>query len=765
MQKRWAIGMWILLACGAPAAPQVPVDAAHEGVKLFREKVRPVLEASCFKCHGGEKTRGGLDLSTREKLLAGGDEGAGIVAGDPAASSLIKRIRHLEEPFMPPKSDKLPEASIREIEKWIAMGAPYDAPLGGVVARPKGAGEMVVTASDRQFWSFQPLKKAEPPAVKDAGKWARTPIDRFILAKLEEKGIAANPIADKRKLIRRAYFDLIGLPPTPDDVERFVSDASPDAWEKAVERLLASPQYGERWARHWLDVARYADSTGYEKDEDRPNAYHYRDFVIRALNQDMPYDRFVKLQLAGDLIEPQNPQAWTATGFITAGPTETEKETDKSRYDEWDDMVSTVGSSMLGMTIACARCHDHKYDPIPTKDYYRLLAAFTTSKRMDRPLEGSAVVEQGSGERRDRRRSKEGTALAFGQVKEGPSKTPLLNRGDPDSKGALLDQGFLSVVTVEGTPETHWPISQPRLALAEWITDVDRGAGRLTARVIVNRLWKHHFGRGIVGTPNDFGMQGDRPTHPELLDYLAGEMINRGWSLKAMHRLMMTSTAYMQDTTFDPARAKLDPDNKLLWRRTPARLEAEVIRDSLLAVSGNLNDTMFGPGVKPPLPLEVISTGSTKKWPTDIKDGPAVWRRSVYLFQKRSVRIPMMEAFDAPDMMASHGNRMATTVAPQALAMLNSDLARDQAERFAQRVIKEASGSARDRVVRAYWLALGRPPTEGETAKAHAFIDQQARIYRDAGRKGTLEEGRDGNPAFVDFCQVLLNLNEFVYVE
>ena len=738
-----------------PAYASTPNDPAHAGPRLFREKVRGVLEASCLKCHGGEKTRGGLDLSTREGLLKGGDEGPSITPGNARTSSLVRKIRHLEDPFMPPKSDPLPEAAVRDIETWIDLGAPYDAPLGTASPQPVSK-ELQVTESDRQFWSFAPLKDPAPPTVKNES-WPKTSIDRFILAKLDEKGLSPAPPASRAKLIRRVYYDLIGLPPTPEQVEAFLSDVRPGAYERLVDQLLASPHHGERWARHWLDVARYADSTGYESDNDRPSAYHYRDFVIRALNQDMPFDRFLRLQLAGDIIEPADPHAAVATGFLTAGPTETQKETEQSRYDEFDDIVATTASAMLGLTVGCARCHDHKYDPIPTRDYYSMLAAFTTSRRHDLPLDGEKP-----------RKDKSNTALVMRESKPGPARTPLLLRGNPETKGTVLDQSFLAVLTHPAIhAPSHYSLDHPRLALAQWVTDLDHGAGRLAARVIVNRLWKHHFGRGIVATPNDFGLQGDRPTHPELLDHLASELVRHNWSLKHIHRLILTSAVYQQGSVgsaeADPTPApQPDADNRLFWRRTPQRLEAEIIRDAMLHVAGNLNTTMFGPAVKIPLPPEVIETGSVARWPKKIEDGPLTWRRSVYLFQKRSVRIPMFESFDAPDMMSSVGHRIPTTVPPQALALMNSAPARDQARRFADRVTKEA-GDTRARVHRAFYLALSRPPSADELARSLAFIERQT-----SGYQSSVSGGAAGHPAglaLLDFCQVLLNLNEFIYIE
>jgi mono/diheme cytochrome c family protein len=833
-----------LLLIAAPAQAQVPADHAERmarGRDLFARHVRPLLAEHCVKCHGGDKTRSGLDLTTREALLKGGDNGPVVVPNAAKASRLYKLAAHLDEPHMPPKGAKLGAEQLARLAAWIDLGAPYDRPLverGGPAAKKP----MTVTDEDRRFWSFRPLAHPRPPVVKDAA-WCRTPLDRFVLHKLEEKGLTPAPEAGRRTLIRRAYFDLIGLPPTPAEVEAFARDPSPRAYEALLDRLLESPHYGERWARHWLDLARFAESHGFEHDYDRPTAYPYRDFVIKALNRDLPYDTFVQWQIAGDELAPDDPLALTATGFLAAGVHSTQitvSQVEKERYDELDDIVRTAGTAFLGLTVGCARCHDHKYDPIPTKDYYRLLSTFTTTVRSEvevdfDPAATRKALAQFDAEQ-DRlvaaRREYEQTQLpakldAWLAARPRPSVTPappekvrpvlnakpgskpsdaeraallawfrttdkewqrlskrveehakarerlvpkalicseglkpvrlhsqgadflqethFLKRGDPNQKDGVATQGFLQVLTRAPEGEKHWQVPPPpgwrtsyrRLALARWLTDVDQGAGHLLARVIVNRLWQHHLGRGIVGTPSDFGLQGERPTHPELLDFLAQRLIANGWRLKPIHKLIMASAAYRQGTAFDANKSRLDPDDRLLWRRTPRRLEAEVIRDALLAVSGPLEERQFGPGTL----------------------GPNHKRRSIYFFVKRSQLVPTMVLFDGPDALQGVEQRTTTTIAPQALLLMNSAMVRGCAEGLARRLAPASENGVADAVREGYATALGRAPTAKELDASVAFVQEQLASYHGDGKKDAR------HLALTDFCQVLMDLNEFIYVE
>ncbi len=606
------------------------------------------------------------------------------------------------------------------------------------------------------FWSFQPLKRVAPPAVKDIA-WCINPIDRFIRSKQESVGLKPNPTADRSTLIRRLTFDLTGLPPTPSEIDTYLNDKTPDAYTSLVDRLLASPHYGERWARHWLDLARYADSNGFEPDQDRTNFYPYRDFVIRAFNQDLPFNTFVQWQLAGDEAAPENPDALAATGFLAAGPHSiftlanegTPREREQMRYDELDDILSTTGSAFLGLTVGCARCHDHKYDPIPQRDYYRMLAAFTTTKQYEPTLPLSAPQPTDS-----TGQQKPQTTLAVTDTGSEPATSYLLGRGDPERKIETVTVGFLSALN-GNVPNIRRPSGAhttfQRTALADWMTDPDRGAGALVARVIVNRLWQHHFGEGLVRTPSDFGKMGERPSHPELLDYLATELIRNGWHLKPIQRFILTSATYRQSVAYDAARARLDPENRLLWRRRPLRLEAEALRDAILATSGHLDTTLYGPAIKPAVPAEAMA-GRNKddKIARPKTDGPEQWRRTLYLFVKRSIPTPLLETLDTPTPSASCGRRSVSTVPTQALALLNDGFIRNQATLFAQRVAgtPTADNSPAAQIERAYRLALGRPPRPDELRAATAFLN------------------REGNErGMVNLCQILFTLNEFTYID
>ena len=730
----------LMVALVAPTRAQTPALAAdhaqrmQEGLALFKEHVRPALIAHCLDCHGGKKTKGELDLSDRPALIA-----SKAIEGGSQAARLRILIAHEEEPHMPEKGPKLPAATIDQIARWIDLGAPYDRPL--VEGRPASK-EKAITDQDRAFWSFRPLTKSQSPEVQD-GRWVRNEVDRFILAKQEAKGLHPNPEADRRVLIRRASFDLTGLPPSPEEVEAYVADGDPDAHGKLIDHLLASPHHGERWARHWMDVARFGESHGYEQDYDRPHAYHYRDFLIKAFNRDLPFDEFVRWQIAGDELEPSDPLAMAATGFLGAGafPTQlTEAEFESARYEELNDMTATTGSAFLGLSVGCARCHDHKFDPIPAEDYYRMASAFTSTIRSEVDLpgdDGKTVKVQV-------------TAEGYPHTKHHADergfphfypKTFVLNRGDVNQKKREASPGFLRVLIPEGRDASSWKVEPPsgwtksdfrRATLARWMTDPDQGAGVLVARVAVNRLWQHHFGRGIVATPNDFGTQGDRPTHPDLLDFLAGELIKNGWKLKPIHKLMMMSATYRQGDGFDEPRATIDREDALYWRRAPMRLEAEPIRDALLSVSGLLDDRMYGPG----------SLDESMR------------RRSVYFFIKRSQLIPSMMLFDWPEHLVSIGQRGTTTTASQALLFLNGKQARECAEGLAGRI----SGEGPEAIRQAYWRAYGREASDAEVEAGAGFLAGQAASHEKAGRP------EPKKLALADFCQALMGGSEFIYV-
>lgn len=741
---------WTLAATGAargdePAKPIAPDHAARmrEALDLFRKQVRPALVAHCLECHSGTTPKADLDLTTREAVVE-----SGMIDDSAETSQLFAVIAHAEEPFMPHKRDKLPAGTIAAIARWIELGAPYDGPLTGNVLKAHARG---VSEADRRFWSFQPLLNAEHPDVGDDVR-ARTPVDRFVVAKLREKGLVPNAEAEPRILVRRLYLGVIGLPPTPDEVAEFLADGE-GAYERLVDKLLARPHFGERWARHWLDVARFAESDGFEHDKDRPFAYHYRDFVIRAINDDLPFDQFVRWQLAGDEIEPENPLAWMATGFLTAGvfPTQiTEAEFERTRYDQLDDMLSTTGVAFLGLTFGCARCHDHKFDPIAAADYYRLLSTFTTTIRSETERDLSSLTGAEPATPAKIQVGSEGLppvenhADGRGYPHFYPV-THVLTRGDPLQKEQVATQNFLPVLMRNGYDAAHWqesppessPASYRRRSLANWMTDVDNGAGTLLARVIVNRLWQHHIGRGLVATPNDFGMQGERPTHPELLDWLAGELVRNGWRLKPIHKLILTSGVYRQGSQFNAASAAIDPQNVWCWRFEPRRLEAETVRDAVLACGGMLDRQMYGPGSL----------------------DEAMLRRSIYFTVKRSQMISSMQLFDMPEPLVSIGARASTTTGPQALWFMNGPVARRAAEGFAARLEEPAAKSLDAAVREAFLVALAREPSPAELDHWLRMIDGDMSEYSAAGRADSRQQ------SLANFCQLLLSTNEFLYVE
>jgi hypothetical protein len=853
-------------------------DPAFGAAPDFSREIRPLLEKHCFKCHGPEKQKGDLRLDTKEGAFAPGESGEkAILPGHASESLLIKLVSSQDDTErMPSKGDGLSAGEIDLLKRWIDAGADWPA----TVATAAGAArsEMIVTDDDRKHWAYLPISTPPLPAVKNTNA-VQTPVDQFILARLEDKNLELSPPADTRKLVRRIYFDLIGLPPTPEQIELFVQASATDrrsAVAALVDQLLASPHYGERWARHWLDVARYADSDGSESDADRPTAHHYRDFVIRSLNDDLAFDTFVRWQLAGDELEPDNPQALAATGFIVAGTHAAlsdklmEEERMRERSNELDDMIATTGSAMLGLTLACARCHDHKYDPVPRRDYYRIQCAFNGGDRAEVPLASleearryreakakwqgefdaakkqwgdwfpeikkrhetavrhakidalkvnddekvllknnletkeakdlaNKFPEQLKVEDKDfrpflteeeraewdarekavkdvdaRKPKAPPTAYGFADFGNKPRETFLLARGDFHARSEPVELGFLTALTRGKTPADYWTAAraesrrtdstQQRRAMAEWMTDLEHGAGALVARVMVNRVWQHHFGQGLVRTVNDFGARCDPPTHPELLEWLANEFVKSGWKLKPLHRLIMTSAVYLQDTAFDAAKEKLDPDNRLLWHRRPQRVESEILRDSMLAVSDTLNPQMFVPSFKSPVAPEAIQARNMKDpYPNDLKDTPETRRRSVYMFHKRVVHQPLMQAFDGPDAAASCGRRENTTVAPQALALLNDKFVRARALDFAQKVEKKAGAQIEAQCRLAWSLALGREPSTTELQSGTAFLDTQLQQHstRDPGNPKTDAQ----NLALADLCQAIFAMNEFIYVD
>ena len=1030
--------VWIGRFADAQETPSVDPDHAAkrtQGLALFKTDVRKILKQKCVGCHGEDATEGKLDLATQEGLLKGGERGPAAVIGRGSKSLLSRVITHQQEPHMPKDGDKLSPAEIAAIIQWIDLGAPYDEPLVSRKVESVRWTERKISPQAKNLWSYQTLKRVVPPDLRGTGKswddWGKNAVDRFIAKQLLDAKSHPNESIGKSALARRVFFDLTGLPPSADDVQSFAADSRPDAYERLVDQLLASPHYGERWGRRWLDLARFAESHGFEHDYDRQSAFHYRDFVVQALNAGMPYDQFVRWQIAGDEIAPDNRLAMMATGYLAAGVHSTQitkNEVEKHRYDEMDDMLGTIGTSLLGLTVGCARCHDHKFDAIPQADYYRLLSTFTTTIRSEveldfdpegyqrakgefdrdhlpfeqavttyeaevlpqrfvewqarndstveefawlipqgikyvsqgnavftkqpdaswlvsgpnpandvwtitfetnlkeirslrlealadpslvrsgpgranngnfalsefrvtvQPIDSSesnsvtpvkltgakATFEQnglpvaaaiddnpGSGWAVDPEFGKDHAAVfstpePFGFDKgtrvtitlkyntnvhhsigrprltisrksdlpattggaldeaiqgmldrpfdsltaaqksqvlnwyksrdiewkrledrrtahaalapkprvqkvlvateglppvtlhtqaeaEFLKETHFLRRGEPNNKEAVASQGFLQVLMAnpdapqlfQSEPPPGWRTSYRRTSLTNWLIDRESGAGNLLARVVVNRLWQHHLGRGIVATPSDFGTRGELPSHPELLDWLAIELVRHGWELKPLHRTIICSGTYRQSCDVDEARAAIDRENKLLWHRPRRRLEAEVIRDAILCVSGQLDDRLYGPGK--------LDEGNH--------------RRSLYFTVKRSQLMPSMTVFDAPDGTTPVADRPETTIAPQALLLMNNPHVRWASRQFASTLSKIAVNSPDEAVRRTYLAALSRTPTDDELVASAAFLKRQSDSYSQADPNTSLSRALD------DFCQILFCLNEFVYVE
>jgi hypothetical protein len=818
---------------------------------------------------------GKLDLSTRDRALQGGARGSDLVPGNAEGSRVYRRIAGLERPAMPAQGEPLTAAEIATIKRWIDEGAVWSAArttsAGPSAAALAAIENRTITADERNYWAFKlPVKSAVP---QPADRAIVNPIDRFLDRARRDRSLTAAPPADRYTLVRRAYLDLLGLPPTPAEADAFVNDRSPDAWERLIDALLASPHYGERYGRMWLDVARYADSGGFEYDVHRPNAWRYRDYVITSFNTDKPYDRFLIEQIAGDEMDGRTNDSLVATGFLRMGPRVLfrEKDNPERRYDYLDEMLGTIGKGTLGLTVNCARCHHHKFDPISQKDYYALEASLFGYVETEVPLAPkeeadaylakndaidhaiaplTAEIERIEQPVRDRLQLEEikrkfperivqivlkperertpGDALLVTQVLKAagvrtaqvdrelsadaasrkkelaaqiaalqaqrppplptaeivtdgdyrssplgegddtvscpkcripvPGAGPFLHkgpgryqvppsyfliRGDVESHGSLMKPGFIEVITF-GNPPTEIPrpdghTSGRRLALAQWIASPQNP---LTARVIVNRIWQKHFGRGIVSTLENFGKMGERPTHQELLDWLAVDLMANGWSLKRLSKLMMMSSAYQMSSTFDNAAdAQADPANLYLWRFRPQRLDAEIVRDSILAAGGNINLQLGGEPIFPYIPPDILAGQYRGKW-ANTPDGPAAWRRGVYVYQRRSLPYPMFDTFDHPDLNVTAGARNVSTVPTQALTLLNNPFVLAQADRFAARVREQASDPAAQ-VALAYRIALARPASEREIAIGTALIARQS---------------------LASFTHVVLNLDEFLYM-
>lgn len=852
--------MGVVLAQEQPAAPK------PEAPLSFERDVRPILKAHCFYCHGGEhETKGGLDVRQKRFLLKGGDQGTAIVPGKPEESLIVERIVAGE---MPPGEKKMPADQLETIRRWIAAGAvnlrdePETLPAGPDI-----------TPEEREFWAFQPIRVVEPPLTAAEDR-ARTAIDAFLVKTLKSKGLTFNPDADKRSLLLRATLDLTGLPPTPEETRLFLEDTADDAYDRLLDRLLASPRYGERWGRHWLDAAGYADSDGYnDADPERPYAYKYRDYVIRSLNSDKPWDLFLTEQLAGDELvtgslanlTPPDIERLIATGYLRMAADGTASvNNDESRNAVIADTIKIVSNSLLGLSVGCAQCHDHRYDPIPQVDYYRLRAVFEPaldyrnwrqpgqrliSLYTDADRAKAAAVEQEAGvviaERTvkqtefikaavdkelekyeepkrgelraayetpaDKRTPEQQKLLAenpsvnispgvlyqYNQaaadelkkfdakineirakkpvedfipaLTELPGANPVTNvfhRGDYRQPTDAVTPGVLMICSAPGTrvdfaARTDNPASSGRrLAFARWITGNDNP---LTARVLVNRFWLHHLGHGLVDTPGDFGVLGDRPTHPELLDWLARDFVTHGWKLKRLHKLIMQSTAYRQSTARDSHKTDIDGDDRLYSRRSVLRLDAEGLRDRILATSGVLSGRMFGPAtpVKEDEVGQVVVAGDAPAPGAEVPADNPAFRRGLYIQVRRSRPLAFMNSFDAPVMEVNCDRRPSSTVAPQALMLLNSDFVLQQSGYFAARVLREAGADLGRQVERAWQLALCRPPTAEELQQSTAFLTQRVTALQ-------AQMPPPGNvplESLTSLCQALLGSNEFLYVD
>jgi mono/diheme cytochrome c family protein len=841
-----ALTLALVLALPAMAAAQEDERA---------RRVYDIIKANCLECHG-ESRKGNLDLRTHDSLTKGGASGRVVVPHEPQKSRLYLLVSHADpDDVMPFKRPKLADDDIEVIRQWIEDGASLEAVEDAVPEEKRAPAtlakleERPIRPQEREYWAFQKPQRPIVPVIapmpahsaNGSSRPSTNPIDAFLLAAMANKGVTPATPADRPTLIRRAYLDVIGLPPTPAEVDAFVNDRSLDAWPKLVDKLLASPHYGERWARHWLDLVRYADSGGFEFDVDRREMWRYRDYVVKSLNTDKPYSQFVREQIAGDEYAPGSDEAMIATGFLRLGP-EGGGGGERGRQDALEDVIATTTLTFTGLTVACARCHNHKFDPIPQKDYYRIQSVFYSTRPTDHPLVPAHQVQAHrvetaridallrplrqakraleapylkqlvdreiaqlpeylqaawktpAAERTDGQRLNVAqiertlqmdslrakiteehivalmppdvkakhaavkaeievtdekkprpypTARAITEGAREPRPSYFLHRGSIDAKGSLMTPGVLSVVGDNGhdypLPPPDAKSSWRRRGFAEWLVSPDNP---LTARVMVNRLWQHHFGEGIVRTPSNFGKMGELPSHPELLDWLAVEFVDKGWSLKAMHRLMLTSEAYQRSSRDITANVAIDPGNQMFWRMPRQRLEAEAVRDLILATSGALDRKMGGPNVFPYIDPDLFEASSKRNWPGKPDSDPSTWRRSLYVFSKRSIRYPLFEAFDQPNLVNSVDRRNRSTVAPQALLLMNNAFVLFQSEKFAERLRREAGSHVARQIDRAFRVALARPPDAVERQKAIQFVRQ------------------DGLAAF---CHVLFNLNEFVY--
>ncbi|MHB1558564.1 MAG: PSD1 and planctomycete cytochrome C domain-containing protein [Isosphaeraceae bacterium] len=805
-----AIGLVVRADEPPPGAGKPGASAAEE--EFFEAKVRPVLAEHCLRCHGVEKSKGGLRLDARASMLKGGDGGPAVVPGQPEKSALVDAVRYDGEIQMPPNG-KLKDAEIAALTDWVRRGAHWPSPRpmnvadrSAPAAKAASAPSIAASAANEQaraFWSFRPVGDPVPPAVR-RGDWASSPIDRFVLARLEAEGLEPSPAADRRALIRRVSFDLIGLPPTPEEVDAFVRDDSPRAYERLVDRLLASPHYGERQARFWMDIARYGEDQAHSfQPRLYPYGYRYRDWLIAAFNRDVPYDQFVIEQIAGDLVDgpaSERLDRLAALGFFACGPV---YYGDAKQLDQYADRIDTLSRGFLGLTVACARCHDHKYDPIPTTDYYALEGIFASTNYVEVPAVAAEVVaaydraqaaikdqekaiatflrdeakRQGDKQKlandnqlRAFEKKLSGDARAKVKVmraeldrlkKSAPEKYPVIHalvdasqpkdmpvlaRGNPSAPGAKVPRRFLTVL---GGDRGAFPKGSGRLELARAIASPDNP---LTARVMVNRVWQHHFGRGLVGTASNFGTLGERPSHPELLDWLARRFIESGWSIKTLHREIVLSSTYRQSSRENARGYSRDPGNVLLWRMNRKRLEVESWRDAMLAVAGRLDEAMGGPSVG--------------------IDAPGNRRRTAYAAVSRHDLAWMLRLFDFPDPNITSGGRVETTVPLQQLFVLNSELMTTAARSVADRLRREEPASDEAaRIRRAYRLLYNREASPRELEIGRAYLRAADRPESPESASVSASASAAAGPARPDlsrwerYTHALLAANEFLFVD
>ncbi|MFK7777632.1 MAG: DUF1549 domain-containing protein [Gimesia sp.] len=799
-----------LASVGLAENTTAPVQQNLKSVVDFTQQIQPLLAKHCYSCHGPDVQEGGLRMDQSEQAFKQMEsEAIAVVPQHPEKSEIISRLVSKDESLqMPPEGDRLKPKEIDLLRDWIQQGAEW-----------------------KKHWAFQPPQKKTPPRPKQT-EWVKNPIDAFILTKLEQKGLSPAPPANRAALIRRVYFNLTGLPPTPEEVDQFINDSSADAYEKLIDRLLASPRYGERWARHWLDLVRYADTNSFERDGIKPNAWRFRDYVIDSFNQDKPYSKFIKEQLAGDELDQVTNETIIATGYYRLGLWDDEPaDLLLSYYNELDDIVSTTSQVFLGLTLNCARCHEHKIDPILHEDYYRFLAFFhglnsygirsdqlsynqtditapdisamhakfdaqkhDLKKKMHQMEETAVKKMSGVDQRRSETRQRgkllkeklkqylepkqykgyqtlkqnlfqleeerkkappRKMALSVRRSLKEPRETFVLLRGNPNVRGEKVQPGFpdlfgkteAKIPTVRKEQKT----SGRRRVLAEWIAN---GDNMLTSRVIVNRIWQHHFGRGIVQSPNNFGQLGVPPTHPDLLDWLSLEFVKGGQKFKSFHKLIMMSNTYQMSVQFSEQAAAVDPANNLFWRFNMRRLGAEEVRDSMLAVNGRLNLKMYGPGIYPQISKEVLQGQSRpgEGWLNSSEEERA--RRSIYIFVKRSLITPLLFNFDFADTDSSCAVRFVTTQPAQALGMINGRFVNRQAEYLSDRINEEVGKQQSPFVERAIRLAYGRQPLRGEVDEGVRFIDRLI-------KKHSLKEKQARNY----FCLTVLNRNEFLYLD